>query len=126
MDLNEKMLSVAGFKQEKEPNTYASGNPYLVRGWLCPDGKFYGNHPPHFPTDMNACEKWIIPELQRRGYGFVLFVLCDTQGKAPFRAELYNYDIEGEHLAHLGTSENLLATAFCEAVSKMEVNGVKR
>jgi len=51
-ELNEKLAKWAGF----EPDAY---------GWLYPD-KSWWRFLPYFDTDLNACFKWLVPNVEEK------------------------------------------------------------
>lgn len=98
---NEKLAKFAGF--EYYCKTY---------GWKFPDGSLFGNLP-NFFNSMDACIKWIVPELD---YIYITQEIDDDVFTVAVGIivdkEMAGYKIEYDH-------HESLSTAFCNALLKL-------
>ena len=63
-ELNKKLAEWVGF-HKIEPN--------ISVDWWRPDGHHEGSKLPSFTQSLDACFKWLEPELYRRGYAYLLY-----------------------------------------------------
>ena len=93
-ELNEAMLKFAGFTK-------------LGLSWCYPDNVLVRQKLPHFPSDLNACERWICPKLS--------FVGLFYYGPNNCEAEVFGK----RDMPKIGARGKTLPMALCLAVSKM-------
>ncbi len=91
-------------------------NAPQVGKWKVPGANRYVKLP-DFMRDMNAIFRWLVPELQRRGLGYVL---SDSCGKPPYHAHVYGGYDSGNETIRSNVSRKRQTEAFCEAIRRLE------
>ena len=99
-EINEKLAKAVGFK-------YVVPTGIIIDFWKYPDG-YTDRILPDFLNDMNACLKWIVPELRRKG---LTSMLCHYTEDG-VKVMLSGYDMLASEWAET------MSRAFCLAALK--------
>ena len=87
-------------------------------GWIYPDGENF-DELPDFTESLDACCKWLEPELQKRGYTIFIEPVCD----ANFSMVGVTNKFTGEKTwcrAEWSEYPKALPLALCEAIEKLK------
>ena len=113
MERNEKLAKWAGFVYFDHPPVFGPNLNNIKTGWYYP-GEEPCYHLPDFKNSVDLCFKWLVPELNKRGYYYELFQWNNNEHKAVIiKPTKYWADIIASEIT------DTPASALAEAIGKV-------
>lgn len=118
MELNEKLARWAGFE-------FLKGYYYGFDCWRDPEGLvlWFRDYPPNFTSSLDACFKWIHPELMKKG---IMWSMHSTYPDGRIWVESWYADsevVKEREKIGLPTRSNCVhkegASAWCKAIEQL-------
>ena len=114
-ELNEKLLEFAGFKVLGIVPEGSYWGEMDLTGFAVYPGEFRAKKMPFLPRDLNACLRWLEPELKARNWFIVLknHIFWHPNKATGFLATVFS-----EIGSYDAWDEDSLSTAFCKAAGQ--------